>query len=159
MEPMEEVYGRYASTVYKYLLSLTRDPGLAEELTQETFFRAIRASGSFDGRSKVPTWLCSIAKNALSEYRRKHRRTVPIDEAEGLYAPSAEDETVGNEERLGLLKKLHSLPEPFREVIYLRSFFDLSFREIGGIMGKTENWARVTYFRGKDRLERMLKDE
>lgn len=157
MDNMEEVYGRHAKTVYKYLLSLTRDPELAEELTQETFFRAIKASERFNGSSSVATWLCAIAKKTRLEYLKKHSREAETAEAmKPGYLPndSAEESTVKNAERLELLKRLHSLPEPMREVIYLRSFGGLSFRDIGAVHGMTENWARVTFYRGKEKLRK-----
>ena len=163
MEPMEEVYGRYANTVYKYLLSHTRDPVLAEELTQETFFQAIRTSDRFDGSSSVPTWLCGIAKNVHRTYLRKHPKQAAIEEAaeRGALPPqrSAEDEAVCTEERLSLLKRLHGLPEPYREVMYLRVFGDLSFRDIGAVHGRTENWARVTFYRGKEKLRKETDED
>lgn len=160
MKQMEDIYSRYASTVYKYLLSLTRDPDAAEELTQETFCRAIRTVERFDGSSKVSTWLCAIAKRAHLEYVRKRgplRGAEDIDALENaLISESAEQTALKNEERIALLKKLHGLDEPFREVIYLRMTGDLSFREIGAILGKTENWARVTYYRGKEKIRKEL---
>lgn len=154
MEPMEEVYGRYANTVYRYLLSLTRNADLAEELTQETFYQAIRSSGRFDGSSKVSTWLCAIAKRVHLSYIRSHPKQAELEDSMLAGVSSPEDEVIGNEERLELLKKLHGLPEPYREVMYLRAFGGLAFREIGLIHGRTENWARVTFYRGKTMLRK-----
>ena len=155
----EEIYRQYAQTVYKFLLSRTRDPSLAEELTQETFYQAIRASGRYDGSCTVSTWLCAIAKNVLSAYRRRHPETADIADA-ALEAPSAEQEALAEDGRNELLRRLHALPEPYREVLYLRALGGLSFREIGGIFGKSENWARVTFYRGKEKIrERDERDE
>ncbi len=155
MQPMDAVYQQYAQTVYRYLLSLTRDEDLAEELTQETFYQAIRSSERFDGSCAVSTWLCAIAKHALAAWRRKHPASEDVDRLE-LAAPSAEAEAETAEGRLALLKRLHALREPYREVLYLRVFGDLSFREIGEVQGKSENWARVTFYRGKELLRKEV---
>ena len=158
MQPMEELYQRYARTVYRYLLSFTRDGDLAEELTQETFYQAIRTSEKFDGSCQVSTWLCGIARHVLQTHRRKHPVTEDVDALE-LLVPSAEQTVLAEENRLALLKTLHTLPEPGREVTYLRLFGGLSFREIGAVLGRTENWARVTYYRAKERLRREVEND
>ena len=128
-------------------------PGLAEELTQETFYQAVRSIDRFDGKCKVSVWLCQIAKHLWYQQLRKQKREVPLSE-EGVDVPlpSAEEETLDRAGRLELLRQVHSLPEPCREVVYLRAFGDLSFREIGDVLGKTETWARVTFYRGKEKL-------
>ena len=152
MRDMEEIYRQYARTVYRYLVSLCHDPELAEELTQETFCQAIRTVDTYDGRCRMSTWLCGIAKNALRTHLRKHPPTEQIDDLP-LSVPSAEAEAVGAEARLRLMRRLHALPEPGREVVDLRVFGDLSFREIGEVLNRTENWARVTFYRAKDKLK------
>ena len=151
MQPIEEIYREYASMVYKYLLSLTRDEGLAEELVQETFYQAIKSSNKYDESCKISTWLCAIAKNVLMTYRRKHPVLEDVDETE-VATDSAEAEAIGNVSRVELLKKIHDMEEPYKEVIYLRVFGGLSFAEIGEIIGKNENYARVTFYRGKEKL-------
>lgn len=151
MQPIEEIYREYASMVYKYLISLTRDEGLAEELTQETFYQAIKSSNKYDESCKLSTWLCAIAKNVLMTYRRKHPVLEDVDETE-VATESAEAEAIGNVSRVELLKKIHDMEEPYKEVIYLRVFGGLSFAEIGEIIGKNENYARVTFYRGKEKL-------
>ena len=150
---MNAIYRQHAQTVYKFLLSQTRDPGLAEELTQETFYQAVRSIDRFDGKCKVSVWLCQIAKHLWYQQLRKQKREVPLSE-EGVDVPlpSAEEETLDRAGRLELLRQVHSLPEPYREVVYLRAFGDLSFREISDVLGKTETWARVTFYRGKEKL-------
>lgn len=159
-DDMEDVYQQYAQTVYKYLLSLTRDDGLAEELTQEAFFQAIRCSDRFDGSCAMSTWLCGIAKNVWRTYCRKHPPHEDIaDVPEEQFArPSAESEILQSDERVTLFRRLHELPEPYREIMYLRVFGGLSFREIGEVQGKTENWARVTFYRGREKLRKDLSD-
>ena len=155
MEPMEDIYRRHARTVYKFLLSLCGDADLAEELTQETFYQAIRSIDRFDGRCKLSVWLCQIAKHLWYQHLRKRKREVPLpDEPPELPIPSAEEGLLEQEGRLELLRKIHALPEQQREVVYLRSFGGLTFREIGDVLGKTENWARVTFYRGKEQLRK-----
>ena len=154
---MEVIYQQHAQTVYRYLLSLTRDEDLSEELTQETFYQAIRSSGRYDGSCKVTTWLCAIAKNVLQSYRRKHPSHEDLETAD-LVSPSAEQEADLTLSRVDLMRSVHALPEPYREVLYLRLFSDLSFREIGDIFGKPENWARVTFYRGKEKLRKEFTD-
>lgn len=158
IEDVEEHYQQYARTVYKYLLSLTRDEDLAEELTQETFYQAIRCSDKFNGSCAVSTWLCGIAKNALRTYRRKHPPHEELADVpeQNLSLPSAESDVMGSAERVALFRRLHELPEPYREILYLRIFGGLSFKEIGEVQGKTENWARVTFYRGREKLRKDL---
>ena len=153
MQSMEEIYQLYAMTVYRYLFSLVHDPDLAEELTQETFCQAIRTVDRFDESCKLSTWLCAIAKNVLRTHHRKHPPTESIEDIP-LKVPSAEYEVLSSDSRLYFLRRLHDLPEPYREIVYLRSFGNLSFREIGELLGKTENWARVTFYRAKERLRK-----
>ena len=158
MQSMEAIYQEYATTVYKYLLSKSRDEDMAEELTQETFYQALRSIERFDGSCKLSTWLCAIAKNQLLSYRRKHPPLEELDHAE-ISQESAENQVLSGIERVELLKRLHLCPEPFREILYLRIFGDLSFKEIGEIVGRTENWARVTFYRGKEKLRMGLADD
>ena len=176
MQSMDEIYQKYAQIVYRYLLSLTHDSDLAEELTQETFYQALRSIDKFDESCKVSTWLCAIAKNQMYSYYRKHPRMDSLNVATGestdlsngygmrsqgntdkeLSVPSAESQAIDSVSHVELLKKLHLCPEPYREILYLRIFGNLSFKEIGDIVGKTENWARVTYYRGKERLRKEI---
>lgn len=155
MESMDEIYRAHAQTVYRYLLARTRDPDTAEELTQETFYQAVRSIGRYDGSCKITTWLCAIARNQLLAYRRKHPAHDALDDVD-LPAPSAEETVLDGAARLALLRRVHALAEPAREVLYLRLFGGLSFREIGDVLGRTENWARVTYYRGKERLRKEM---
>lgn len=158
MQSMDEIYQNYAKTVYKYLLSLIHNQDVAEELTQETFYQAIRSIDRFDESCQISTWLCAIAKNQLRSYQRKHPPVESLEEHDQTIA-SAECDVIGSINRVELLKRLHSCPEPFREILYLRIFGNLSFKEIGEIMGKTENWARVTFYRGKEKLRKDLSED
>lgn len=157
MVSMDEAYRAHSETIHRYLLSLTRDGQLAEELTQETFYQAVKSADRFDGSCKVTTWLCAIAKNSLAVYRRKHPLTAELDEQTPA-ACSPEDEVMSGAGQLEIMRKLHEIEGDAREVLYLRLFGDLSFRDIGDIFSKTENWARVTFYRGKERLKKELEN-
>ena len=154
MDEFGEIYRTLFPQVYRYLLALCRDPELAEELTQETFYQAVRSIDRFNGSCKVSVWLCQIAKHLWYQHLRKANRETELpEEAELPLMPSAEEEAVSRSGQLDLLRRVHELPEPGREVVYLRAFGGLSFREIGDVLGKTETWARVTFYRGKERLK------
>lgn len=161
MQSLDEIYQKYAQMVYKYLLSLTHNADVAEEITQETFYQAVKSIERFDESCSISTWLCAIAKNQLLSYQRKHPQMEDFDVIDNLGADkpishSAEENVLRALSRVELMKKLHLCPEPFREVLYLRIFGNLSFKEIGEIMGRTENWARVTFYRGKERLRKEI---
>ena len=158
MQSMDEIYQRYAKTVYKYLLSRLQNPDVAEELTQETFYQAIRSIDRYDGSCQISTWLCAIAKNQLLSYQRKHPALENLDDYD-IPMESAESDVFTALSRVELMKRLHSCPEPFREILYLRIFGNLSFKEIGEIIGRTENWARVTFYRGKEKLRKDLMED
>ena len=153
MQSMDEIYQKYAQMVYKFLLSRTCNSDLAEELTQETFYQAIRTIDRFDESCQLSTWLCAIAKNVYHTWQRKHPEVGTLEEYTKTY-DSAEEDALQSLERVELMKKLHLCPEPFREIMYMRLFGDLSFKEIGEIMGRSENWARVNFYRGKERLRK-----
>ena len=154
MDDMNGIYRQHAQIVYKFLLSQTRDPDLAEELTQETFYQAVRSIDRFDGRCKVSVWLCQIARHLWYQHLRRTRREFPTADGDlpEVAVPSAEEGLLAQAGQLELLRQVHGLPEAQREVVYLRAFGGLSFREIGDVMGKTETWARVTFYRGKEKL-------
>ena len=152
---MDEIYEQYAKTIYRYLFSITRNDDLAQDLTQETFCQAIKSIHRFDGKCKLSTWLCAIAKNLFLAYQRKHPVLEDLDNID-IPVDSAETDALGNLEKVALFQKLHNLEEPYREVTYLRIFGDLSFAEIGEVLGKTENWARVTFYRGKEKLRKEV---
>ena len=153
MQSVEDIYREHSRTVYRFLLSRTGNPDLAEELTQETFYLAVKGIDRFDGSCKISTWLIAIAKNALSSWRRKNPETESLDSAQAAGVASVPDSGEGQVE---IMKAIRLLPEETREVMYMRLFGDLSFRQIGEIMEKTESWARVTYFRGREKLKKEL---
>ncbi|MBQ4381186.1 MAG: sigma-70 family RNA polymerase sigma factor [Oscillospiraceae bacterium] len=153
MQSVEDIYREHSRTVYRFLLSRTGSPDLAEELTQETFYLAVKGIDRFDGSCKISTWLIAIAKNALSSWRRKNPETESLESAQAAGVSSVPDSGEGQVE---IMKAIRLLPEETREVMYMRLFGDLSFRQIGEIMEKTESWARVTYFRGREKLKKEL---
>lgn len=158
MQSMDEIYQKYAKMVYKYLLSRIQNQDVAEELTQETFYQAIQSIERYDGSCQISTWLCAIAKNQLLSYQRKHPMMENLEDCEQT-TESAEQYMLASWNRVELMKRLHSCPEPFREILYLRIFGNLSFKEIGEIMGQTENWARVTFYRGKEKLRKDVTED
>ena len=180
MIPLEEVYREDSDMIYRWLLARTGDHHVAEEITQETFYQAVLHADRYDHSCKVSTWLCSIASNKLKEYFRKNPPKEDIDAVFGdvpddersraagaakLSDPAAvptvpgpEDAAVSSAEKMELYRAIHSLPEPARDIVHLRGFADLSFKEIGDIFGKSENWARVTYYRARMALRKELTD-
>lgn len=149
----------YSKMIYKYLFSMIHNESIAEELMQETFYQAVRCQSRYDGSCKITTWLCAIAKNQWRNYCKKHHMEEVIDqELLDKPVPSSEDVVISNINKMEIMKALHGLKDPQREVMYLRLTGDLSFREIGEIMGESENWARVTYYRGKERLLKEVKN-
>lgn len=161
---MKKVCEGYYQTVYGYLITITGgNYDLAEELTQETFYRAIKNAGKFRGDCKMSTWLCQIAKFSFYQHldKKNRRKEVSMDIAiEQAAEQQLEKEYISNEQKLEIYKKIQQLESPTKDVLMLRLSGELSFREIGEILGKTENWARVTFYRGKQILGKELgKDE
>lgn len=151
----EEVYAKEFPVVYKYLLALCGNQALAEELAQETFYRAIQSSGTFRGTCKLSVWLCQIGKNLYISQLRKEQRRKPfsLEEAEQQAAHSDPEEALLlRDTAMDLHRLLHALPEPYKEVFSLRALGELSFAQIGELFGKSESWARVTYHRAKLKL-------
>lgn len=152
---MEKVYEENAKAVYKYLFCLTHNADLTEELTQETFYQAMKGIDRFRGECKISVWLCQIAKRLwYRELEKRRTEQVPISEmTEELSAfDDIENDYLLNVEKVEIFRLLHNLDEVTREVMYLRLTGELSFAEIGSIMEKSENWARVTFYRGKQKL-------
>ena len=170
MIAMDDVYREYSNMIFRYLLTLCGDEHLAEELTQETFYQAVRSADRYDGTCKVTTWLCAIAKNKWKEHLRRHPSTVPLEESlletgpgspeahanPGSPAASAEDAFLLKTGEIEVHKAIHRLADPVREVVQLRLLGGLSFKEIAEVMDRTEEWARVTYYRGKLSLRKEL---
>lgn len=158
MQSLEEIYEMYSRKVFLFLLSKTNNEHLAEELTQETFFQAVQCIDGFKGNSSILTWLCGIAKNIWLKYLRKHQEILSFED--GTLEIQDKYEVNVQWDQKEILQLIHGMNEPIREVMYLRLISNLSFAEIGEIIGKTENWTRVTFFRGKQIIvKEMLKDE
>lgn len=153
---MEQVYKQYFETVNKYLFCLTHDSDISEELTQETFYKAIKKIDTYRGECKMAVWLCQIAKNLWYDYCRKNKRIVNEDQMpEMISINTTEEQVILAEEKIWLYQKMQKLDKETREVIYLRITGELSFKEIATILDKTENWARVTFYRGKNKLKEV----
>ncbi|MBQ8255048.1 MAG: sigma-70 family RNA polymerase sigma factor [Clostridia bacterium] len=154
MAQFYEVYKEYSGTVYKFLLSLSGDQDLASELLQETFYRALMNIDRFEGRSSLVTWLCQIGKNAyFKEYKRKKRITdLPTEQTLNEDSSSPEELVIRKDECKRIRAILSRLEEPYQGVFSLRVFGEQSYKDIGGVYGKTENWARVTYYRAKEKI-------
>ena len=158
MQNIEQIYEEYFETVYKYLFCLTHNNDISEELTQETFYRAVRKIDKYKGECKISVWLCQIAKNLWYDECRKNKRTINTREdclMDIQETNTLEEEVIANDEKMLLYKKMQLLDDKTREVMYLRLSGELSFKEIGIILNKTENWARVTFYRGKNQLKEV----
>ena len=152
---IEKLYQEYFSVVYKYILSMSRDPLTAEEITQETFFKALKKIDTFRGDSSVKVWLCQIAKNAYYDFIKHESRHTELADEYGEPQGSAEEDFLVKADAKALHVILHSLSEPYKEVFSLRTFGELSFSDIGELFGKSDSWARVTFHRAK----LMIKEE
>lgn len=162
MDSMEEIYKNHAKTVYGFLLTRVRDSDAAQELTSETFCRAVKQIKGFKGESTVSTWLCGIAKNVWLEYVKKEKKQedMAYGPMAGQTQESAEEAHLAMWDSIQVLKAIHNLKEPVRETVYLRLAGNLTFKQIGEIMGRNENWARVTFYRGKESImKEVRKDE
>lgn len=155
----EEVYSAYFRDVYLYLLGLTKNEQLAGDLTSDVFFQAMQNLGGFRGQCDIRTWLCQIAKNAYFTHLRKTGRTVPLTQDSPQTTPAPEEALLDKDAALRLHTILHSLPEPYKEVFTLRVFGELGFGEIGGLFGRTANWACVTYHRARQKIQERLEAE
>ena len=156
----EKMYEAYYMRVYSYAVTISGSRELAEEITQETFYRAMTKSASFRREADEVTWLCTIAKNLFYDEKRRQKKTGPIPEDAESEGKSIEQIAADRDSSFRVHLALHALEEPYREIFELRVFGELGFKDIGTIFGKTENWARVTYHRARLKLqERMRSDE
>lgn len=158
MTDFNEVYNLYFRDVYRYSLSLCRNASIAEEITQETFYKALSSLDKFDGKCKVFVWLCQIAKNTYISMCRKDKfldRNADTSRLTG--ACDIESLYVDRETAFAIHKALHNLEEPYKEVFSLRTLGELPFKQIGELFGRTEAWARVTYHRARLKIKEGLK--
>ena len=159
-DSFDQIYQAYFDPVYRYVLSLSEDPHIAEEITQETFFKAMQSLDRFQGKSSLKTWLCTIARNRLISEQRK-KKVQPIDDdALSRADPSAgpEESIMRQDESMRIHRLLHHLDEPYREVFTLRTLGQLSFRDIGELFGKSDNWACVIYHRARAKMKEKMEE-
>ena len=162
MKEFEIIYKTYFNDVFRYIRRLSGDEKIAEEVTGETFFKAIQAIDKFKGECDLRIWLCQIAKNTYYTYLKKSKRLRSIDEMDVSDVESLEERLIWSEEAKQIKQALHTLPDPYKEVFTWRVYAELSFKEIGQIFHKTENWACVTYHRARKKIIEQLegnKDE
>lgn len=156
---MDSVYQEYASLVYRFLYSYTHDVEWSQELMQETFLRAVGSISRYNGSCKLSVWLCQIAKHVLYQELRKKKRVETVELADYLPDDSSSDgetRVLNQENKIELYQAIHHLPELEREVILYRITGELSFREIGAILGKSENWSRTVFYRAKQKIKKEL---
>ena len=156
MQDFDKIYAEYFSEVYKFVLTLCQNSVLAEEITQEVFFKALKNIESFKGECKLSTWLCRIAKNTFYDYAKKNNRQVDYPLEIIISDENIEEKFADKETAYSIHKVLHKLNEPYKEVFWLRTFGELSFAQIGSLFDKTESWARVTYYRAKILIKEEL---
>ena len=157
MTEFETVYRTYFRDVELYLRAICKDESLAEELTEQVFFQALKALPKFRGDCDVRTWLCAMGRNCYLSHLRKSRPTEPVDE---LRIPdpekSIEEQIIDRSQAMTIHCLLHDLPEPYKEVFSLRIFGQLSFEDIGNLFGRTANWACVTYHRARRKIQEQM---
>ena len=156
MQDMEQIYEEYFETVNKYLFCLTHNNDISEELTQETFYKAVKKINTYNGECKMSVWLCQIAKNLWYDQCRKNKKIMDKENILNMQdIDTTEEQVISNDQKMLIYKKMQELDVKTREVVYLRITGELSFKEIEIILNKTENWARVTFYRGKQKLKEV----
>ncbi|MBO5461684.1 MAG: sigma-70 family RNA polymerase sigma factor [Clostridia bacterium] len=158
----EEIYRTYFNDVFVYIRKLSGDENIAEEITSQTFFKALSSINKFKGECDVRVWLCQIAKNCYFTYLKKNSKTENIDNLEVLNIQDFTcdvNEIISNQEQSKLIQNaLHTIPEPYKEVFMWRVFAELNFKEIGQIFDKSDNWACVTYHRARNMIKEKLEE-
>lgn len=153
----EQIYSTYFKSVYRYIWKLSGDERIAEEITSETFLKAMKSIGDFRGECDMRVWICQIAKNTYYSYLKKNHRMASADETElkNLEDPKAfiEEQIVIRDEAQQIREILHTMADPYKEVFMWRVFGELSFKEIGALYSKTDNWACVTYHRARKMIQ------
>ena len=166
---IEKLYREYFTPVYRYTLSLVHDPDMAEEITQETFFRALKKINDYRGEASLKVWLCQIARNMSFDSLKRQSKITALtkhddDESDDYELPAGsesdpEEQLLRKQTAMKIHRILHDLKEPYKEVFQLRTFGDLSFAEIGELFGKSESWARVTYYRSRMMIKEELDED
>ena len=158
----EQIYNKYFKSVYRYIRKLSSDEHVAEEITSETFLKAMKSIEDFHGECDMRVWICQIAKNTYYSYLRKNKRLASVDETElqSIVDPNAFiEEQIGIQEETQQIRKiLHTMPEPYKEIFMWRVFGELSFKEIGDLYNKTDNWACITYHRARKMIQSRLEE-
>ncbi|MEB2280516.1 RNA polymerase sigma factor [Lysinibacillus xylanilyticus] len=147
----EEIYQAYFQDVYFYMKSLVSDENIAEEITQETFFKALKSMHQFDGKKDIRAWLFKIAKNTYFTHYKKQQRQINQME-ESVLDVQIVEHLMNEEQAFDIHRYLHAMEEPYKEVFSLRTFGELSFDKIGQLFGKSDGWARVTFYRAKKKI-------
>ena len=165
---IEKLYREYFTPVYRYTLSLVHDPDMAEEITQETFFRALKKINDYRGEASLKVWLCQIARNLSFDSLKRQSKITALtkndDDSNDYELPAGsesdpEEQLLRKQMAMKIHRILHDLKEPYKEVFQLRTFGDLSFAEIGELFGKSESWARVTYYRSRMMIKEELDED
>lgn len=156
MEDIKRLYEMYSKDIYKYIYSITLNTEIAKDIVQNTFLEAIKSINTFNGNSTVKTWLIGIAKYEYYAYLRKNPKSISLDEVELKKVSYIQD---NNESYYTIMNEISKLDEIQRQIAVLRIVNDLPFKEIGNIIGKSENYCRVYFFRIKQNLSEVLKNE
>lgn len=163
MQDIDKIYKKYSEIVYKYVFCLTGNEDITEEIVQETFLVAVKDINKFRGECKISTWLCQISKYIWYKKlkKEKSKKEIPLDLLQNTLCieESIEENLWSKEKKIQLFKKLQSFDEDTKNVMYLRIFGNFEYNEIAEIMNKTSNWARVVFFRGKQKLKEELENE
>ena len=158
---LDEIYRLYASDVYHFILKLSQDETLAMDILQDTMLKAITSIDKFKGECSMKTYLCTIARNEYYNHlKRADHRNLPLDAAQNAAADEPLEHRISDKmQAMQLHRMLHCLDEPYKEIFMLRVFAELKFSEIGSLFGKSENWARVTFFRAKAKMLELLQNK
>lgn len=160
MEEFDEIYRLYAADVYRYILVLSRNEALSKDILQNTMLKAFTSADKFRGECSVKTWLCGIAKHEyLNSIRRRDSKHLPLDEAANAVDENIEHRFNDKFQAMEIHRILHRLDEPYKEIFSLRVFAELKFSDIGEIFGKSENWARVTFYRAKEKIIKLIREQ
>lgn len=161
MQNIEEMYEKYSKIIYKYIFCLTKNHELSEEIVQDTFLVAVKNINKFEGKSKLSTWLCAIAKNIYYKKLNKDKKisNISIEDINNELSDESfiEESICQKEKKLELIKSIQNLDKETQNVMYMRIYAELSYEEIAEVLDKTTNWARVTFFRGKEKIKEKLK--
>lgn len=158
MKDFEEIYRRYFRDVYLYVYALSKDKHLSEDITSETFTRAMSSLRTFRGDCDIRVWLCQIAKNTYISHCRKNKHLLPLSEV-STESPERFEEQIEDRDLARRIDAfVQQMEEPYRQVFVLRTYFELPYAQIAAGMGRTESWARVTYTRAKQKIQKWIKE-